>query len=207
MYRSISVIGLGSALFHGTLKQPMQMFDEIPMIWLAIIVLYVLLNVRYGLDKLWIKLGLASVGIFGSYVTASSQGIVQFYLFQLFFICLQICMFALMYLANRDICLTYHSKTNELAKHLLSNGIKWYGVAVSCWLADTFFCKYINGGPASYLPIYLQLHALWHIFISFSLTHFVLLVVVYYRISKGQTVYLKSKFLGLPEISMAKYSH
>ena len=40
----ISLVGMGSFAFHATLKQPMQMLDEVPMLWDALSMLYILLE-------------------------------------------------------------------------------------------------------------------------------------------------------------------
>ncbi|OMJ10332.1 putative alkaline ceramidase dcd3A [Smittium culicis] len=204
MFRAISLVGIGSVLFHCTLKQPMQMFDEIPMLWSAITILYTLSNSRYKLDQLWFKAALIGVGLLSTFLTAFFRGSTQFLLFHISFGSLEISGFILLYLAKADLHSKFASKCDNISKNLFSNGLKWYGLAVICWLIDTFFCEYINAGPQSIIPIYFQLHAFWHIFVSFGLVNFVVLVVVYCKVNSGESVRLKLGLLGLPEISNSK---
>ena len=50
-YGSLLVVGIGSLLFHMTLRYEMQLLDELPMMWGACVVMYCLYCVRTPPDK------------------------------------------------------------------------------------------------------------------------------------------------------------
>ena len=67
--RFLCIVGFGSWMFHMTLKYEMQLFDELPMLWGSLMLLYCLITLLYPkIDEslvytLLLKLGLISYGI------------------------------------------------------------------------------------------------------------------------------------------------
>lgn len=47
----VSIVGFGSWAFHMTLLYPMQLADEIPMVWSAAVMIYMQLNIRRSADS------------------------------------------------------------------------------------------------------------------------------------------------------------
>ncbi|ORZ24135.1 ceramidase [Absidia repens] len=80
-YFMIMVVGVGSVLFHGTLQYKHQMWDEIPMVWTASYMLWVLLQDN-GYEPLRYGIGISLYCALATFVTSQYQGSTQFYLFQ-----------------------------------------------------------------------------------------------------------------------------
>merc|ERR1712166_1672794 len=85
----ILAVGLGSMAFHMTLKQPMQMLDEVPMLWSGLTMVYILLelehvapNTKYGS---WLPIALTTHAIFTTLLVALTDGNLQFCLFHISF--------------------------------------------------------------------------------------------------------------------------
>ncbi|KAJ2470577.1 alkaline ceramidase ydc1 [Coemansia sp. RSA 2322] len=179
--RSITVVGIGSWLFHATLKYSMQMTDELPMLWAVSVACYTMLTTQYNVNRSALKWGLSSWIFFISLLTAGFSGKIQFFLFQANFNILTYVMAYLCWRAKRDL---ENAQMRHVAK-LFSAGIKWYAIAGIVWLIDTNLCTYINGrGANSVLPFNMQLHAWWHVLASFGLVYLVVLMMGHYCLVK-----------------------
>ncbi|KAJ2762456.1 hypothetical protein IWQ56_005038 [Coemansia nantahalensis] len=180
--RSITVVGIGSWLFHATLKYPMQMLDELPMLWAISIACYITVTTQYHVNRERFKLLLTLWTAFVSVLTAGFSGKVQFVLFQASFngasaVMLYLCWRAKLELAESQM---------EHAARLFFSGVRWYLAAGAVWLIDTNLCPYINGrDAASVLPLNLQLHAWWHVMASLGLVYLVVMVMAHYCMLKS----------------------
>ncbi|KAJ2077300.1 hypothetical protein H4R24_005211 [Coemansia sp. RSA 988] len=179
--RSITVVGVGSWLFHATLKYSMQMTDELPMLWSISIACYIAVTLQYKVDSRRFKHLLTLWTLFVSVMTAGFSGQVQFVLFQASFNILSLVMAFLCWRGKRDL---EASQMGHVAA-LFSAGIKWYLAAAVIWLTDTNLCSYINGLDSSILPFNMQLHAWWHVLASLGLVYLVVLLMGHYCLLKG----------------------
>ncbi|KAJ1837025.1 hypothetical protein LPJ73_007532 [Coemansia sp. RSA 2703] len=177
--RAITAVGIGSWLFHATLKYPMQMMDELPMLWALSLFCHIAVTSRYAhvVDRRrfgW-ALALWTMGV--SLLTAGFSGRLQFFLFQFSFNGLSIAMLYLCWRAKRDL---EDSGMRHVAA-LFARGLKLYLLAATVWLIDTNLCTYVNGdAPASVLPFNVQLHAWWHVLASLGLVYLVVLMMGHY---------------------------
>ncbi|KAF9431840.1 Alkaline ceramidase 3 [Entomortierella beljakovae] len=53
MFIAFGFVGLGSVLFHGTLRHKMQLLDELPMLYSATIILFILVEAKHGAQGKW----------------------------------------------------------------------------------------------------------------------------------------------------------
>ncbi|KAJ2723592.1 hypothetical protein GGI07_002547 [Coemansia sp. Benny D115] len=189
--RAITVVGVGSWLFHATLKYSMQMTDELPMLWAISIACYITLTTQYPrLSRQKLKYSLTLWTVFVSLLTACFGGKVQFFLFQASFNGLTVVMAYLCWKAKREL-------EDEGLRHvagLFAAGAKCYAVAATVWLIDTNLCSYINGHETSVLPFNVQLHAWWHVLASLGLVYLVVLMMAHYCLVRD--IPFKLKYIG-----------
>ncbi|KAJ1733337.1 hypothetical protein LPJ61_001613 [Coemansia biformis] len=180
--RAITVVGIGSWLFHATLKYSMQMMDELPMLWAISIACYITITTQYDVNRQRFKLLLTLWTLLVSVLTAGFSGKVQFFLFQASFNGASIVMVYLCWRAK----LALEENQMEHVACLFFAGVKWYLAAAAVWLTDTNLCAYINGrDTTSILPFNLQLHAWWHVMASLGLVYLVVLTMGHYCLLKG----------------------
>ncbi|KAJ1719499.1 hypothetical protein LPJ53_005748 [Coemansia erecta] len=177
--RSITVVGVGSWLFHATLKYTMQMTDELPMLWALSIFCYIAVTSRYAhvVDRRKVAWALSLWTLMVTLLTATFSGKVQFFLFQTSFNGLSLGMAFLCWRAKRDL-------EDAAMRHvacLFGRGFKLYLLAALVWLVDTNLCPYVNGDAGtSVLPFNVQLHAWWHVLASLGLVYLVVLMMGHY---------------------------
>jgi len=82
----VSVLGVGSVLFHGSLKHETQMLDELPMLYAAFTTTYILLeNKDKPVFGSWLAPSLVAWSIITSCATFFATGIWQFLMFHFSF--------------------------------------------------------------------------------------------------------------------------
>ncbi|WNG27268.1 ceramidase [Cystobacter fuscus] len=166
----VGVVGLGSIAFHATLLFQSQMMDELPMLYLASVMVYTLVENRperrFGR---WFPLALLGYALLTTYLSAFTRGRVQFYLFQASFIVLE--GFSLI-----GVYLIHRRGQDARARRLFRMGMSAYAIAVTVWLGDIRFCSTLNQTlPAMGLPNP-QFHAWWHVLVSIGF--YTLLMVI-----------------------------
>lgn len=145
----LSLVGLGSVLFHAFLSHFTQMLDEIPMLYMVAMMFSNLWSsVRY------VRFITFSIATYLSFCIAkygSSSDLAtrtfEFIFFQSIIITISFLLFA-----------SFLRKISVKDSGMLVDGISWFGVGWICWLLDYFCCAIWTrfGNP--------QFHALWHIF-------------------------------------------
>ncbi|KAG0076657.1 Alkaline ceramidase 3 [Linnemannia elongata] len=188
-FRTISVVGIGSTLFHGTLRHKMQLLDELPMIYAATALLFICTETKYGPQGRWFPISLATwLG-----------GKVQFYTFQASFGILQLAIIFLtttLHHRQKSIITSWNNPSTTSA-WLIKRALGVYAFAVTIWLIDLHLCEFVNGvGPNSVLKWNPQFHAWWHVF-SISGVYFTTLLVTFqHYVEKGlrPSVYLWKGF-------------
>jgi dihydroceramidase len=159
-FAALSCVGLGSVAFHATLRFGLQMLDELPMIYLALIIVYILLEDRAErrLGR-WFPWLLALYACLLTLLSALTRGRLQFYAFQISFGSLEL--FAL-YRVYR----LYRSSTDPAVWRLYRAGMAAYALAIACWFADFRFCSALVGRLSALGLPNPQLHAVWHVLVS-----------------------------------------
>jgi dihydroceramidase len=157
------MVGLGSALFHGTLLFMCQLGDELPMLWLTLVTLYSLIEKEPTNRYPWLPYAMSAFGAAWTLLAPWSHRHYPL-AFQVVFISLEgICV----YLVIPEIRKT----TNRTTKLIFYVGfICSFIIAATCWLLDIYLCPMIKASTSiSFNPIYIHvgsLHGYWHIFMS-----------------------------------------
>ncbi|CAO3629366.1 unnamed protein product [Cunninghamella echinulata] len=157
-YLMIIIVGIGSVLFHATLQYEHQMWDEVPMVWTACYLLWVLLQSN-GYEPIRFGILISLYCALATYVTSQSKGSTQFYLFQTSF---GIVMWSCFWFVWK----LYNQVQNKEIIHLFHQGGKFLVLAIGVWLFDSNMCFIYD-----YIPNP-QLHAWWHVLMCISLHFF-----------------------------------
>lgn len=198
-FASLVIVGLGSVGFHATLRFELQMADELPMLYTAIVMLYILLeNQRERRFGSWFPLLLAAHALLVTSLTAFARGRLQFYLFHTSFGSMEAFSLYGVYRLHRRQPLSPVGK-------LFHVGIAAYLVAIVLWFIDLRFCPLLSGLPAhgGFNP---QLHAVWHVLVSCGF-YCLLLVVAYHRLETLRRRPQLRRWAGVPYVASASGQH
>lgn len=165
----VSLVGVGSVAFHGTLLFQLQMLDELPMVYLVTLILYILLEDRrerrFGPwlpAVLWGYVALLTV------LCSVSRGKVEFWIFQVSFGSLELyCLGRVAWLQR-----TLDARTRRLFRF----GMAAYLVAIVLWFVDLRACGWVSVTLPSLGFFNPQLHAWWHVLVSVGF--YLLLLVI-----------------------------
>lgn len=212
----MGVIGIGSLLFHATLKYSMQLLDEVPMLFSNSQMLYCLYAagewracVTDSSSCRWHpSVGLRWLDCVPSWYRRSPLGhyavailITAIYVISPTPILFQIC-YGVMTLL---VAVTLHLYANHLeAQHgpsistvrrLLKRAAVFLIVAFAIWNVDNVWCDQLRSWRNERLPALLrpllQLHAWWHVLTMISGTHSLVAVVVAWCRTDGRRVKLR----------------
>jgi dihydroceramidase len=169
------VVGLGSIAFHTTLRFEHQMMDELPMLYLVSVMAYILLENRpqrrFGL---WLPLALFGYAVLATALASGTRGKLQFYLFQVSFLTLELFALGRTYLIHRR-------SQDLVGRRIFRFGMSAYLIAVTVWISDIKFCSTLNETlPSMGIPNP-QLHAWWHVLVSIGF-YTLLLVIAHDRL-------------------------
>ncbi|QRK04167.1 ceramidase [Archangium violaceum] len=169
-FAMVSVVGLGSIAFHATLLFQHQMLDELPMLYLALLMVYILVENRperrFGIG---FPLALLGYAVLSTYLSAFTRGRLQFFLFQASFALLEFFALARVYLIHRR-------GQDVMARRVFQLGVGSYGLAIVLWLSDIHLCSTLNETLPAYGIPNPQFHAWWHVFVSCGF--YALLIVI-----------------------------
>ncbi|KAG0364760.1 ceramidase [Gamsiella multidivaricata] len=177
-FRTITVVGIGSFLFHATLLHHMQMLDELPMLYSVLALFFCLIESRFGPQPAWFPILLTVHGMLVTFLVAFTEGNTQFYSFHVTFGSLE---FVTLYLVYR----VYRARKAEYpdVKQAFEVGIGLYALAIAVWMIDLNFCEapllaWLPQGlqmqirdatSGRWIVMDLYLHAWWHTFVSMGL--------------------------------------
>ena len=150
-YVILGIVGIGSALFHGTLRYEMQLADELPMIYGAAQQLFCLLPTR--LNAIFIFLLCTSFTVYYIFVDRNP------WIHELLFGGIEIA-FALVYLCK---ALSIQRKRDSLK--LLGTGVFFTLLASAMWIIDNNFCPQLRAIRIALGPVLgdvFEMHAWWH---------------------------------------------
>lgn len=186
-YACLSLVGVGSTAFHGTLRFELQMLDELPMLYLATLLVYLLVEdgrtPRFGR---WLPSALAVYLIVASYGAAFTRGAVQFWSFQVSFAALE---FFALFRTYR----IYRNSDDAGQRRLFRFGMTAYLSGIVLWFFDLEYCAQLVSFFAQRGLAYPQLHAWWHVLVGFG-TYSLLLVIAHQRLSVlGKTPVLRRR--------------
>ncbi|CAG8466811.1 6315_t:CDS:2 [Acaulospora morrowiae] len=191
-FRLISVVGVGSLLFHATLTSEMQALDEVPMVWSALTLVHPLIESIYGPQGYWLPIAQVIHAILCTLAVTIAKGDMQFIFFHMSFGSLELLS---LYLMHRIYSLKKSS--HPAVKYLFERGVIIYSLAIAIWLTDLYMCDYVNGGEKSILPFNPQLHSIWHLLASFGLYLLVVLTLYNFLWESGVKCNVVYRFGGL----------
>ncbi|RUS78813.1 hypothetical protein EGW08_013431 [Elysia chlorotica] len=159
---ALAVVGLGSWLFHMTLRYSMQLMDEIPMIWGCSFQIYGLFMVT---SKPGEKNSLLQIGLFSycAVVTLVYILINNPIFHQVSYALLILCIVALS---------TRMLMTLKCSMPIYFTALFSYAFGFLLWNVDNVFCSQLRSirelPPGSASGMLLECHAWWHIFAGFG---------------------------------------
>ncbi|KAJ1911633.1 hypothetical protein IWQ60_010045 [Tieghemiomyces parasiticus] len=198
VFRLIAVVGIGSVLFHATLKHSTQMMDELPMVWVISYSTYCILRSVHGVTHGGLPWLFALLTATATCAVTLTSGLVQFITFHLVYDTVQLLcltMIVRVYLERR--------RTHPVIAGLARTGFGLFLVACLCWFVDTCFCPYVDGGLRSWLPFNLQLHAWWHVFVSLGFYYLCTFLVFDDQLRKHREPLIRYRWCILPEVILA----
>ena len=150
----ITLIGLGSAAYHGTLLFHMQMLDELPMVYVMTAWLYIWYEIDRPRPRPWLAPALVA-----SLLVVSAGHLYYGFvvLFQMFFAGQT---FLGMYHVWLAVTAPTADRTLKIIAFLYAFSI---GGGVSIWLLEQNLCTELR--QSGYNP---QLHAIWHVVVGFN---------------------------------------
>jgi dihydroceramidase len=199
-FLAVIAVGLGSIAFHATLQFELQMMDELPMLYSALVMVYILVeNRRAPRFGRWFPALLAAHAVLVTCLASLTRGDLQFYFFHTSFGSLEV--FAL----YRVYAIDRRSRLREVHR-LFRLGMGSYVLAVVLWFIDLEFCPFV----AITLPLHgvpnPQLHAVWHVLVSSGL-YLLVLVMAYDRLAVlGQRAELRYALRFVPFVTRTNAS-
>lgn len=174
-YAMVSVVGLGSVAFHATLLRGPQMMDELPMLWLVLVIVFILLENkperRFGT---WFPALLLCHAVLTTSLNAFTNGKLQFYLFHASFASMELFALGRVYFLHRR-------NQDRTIRRVYQLGMLSYALAISVWFTDLHACSTLNVTLPSLGIPNPQLHAWWHVLVSCGF-YALLLVIAYDRL-------------------------
>ncbi|KAF9952590.1 Alkaline ceramidase 3 [Mortierella alpina] len=201
LFVTFGIIGLGSTLFHGTLRHKMQLLDELPMLYSATMILFILVEAKYGSQGKWFPIALAAWTAITTFIFSTTGGPLQFYTFQTTYTTLQFAMIYLLRVLHVQQRAIHgpNPAVSMLIRHAFASGF----FAVTVWLIDLRLCEFVNGvGSRSFLKWNPQLHAWWHVFSACALYHTTMMIIYYHFDVKAQRPFVDQLCGCIPVIRL-----
>lgn len=170
---AFGLVGFGSWFFHMTLLYEMQLFDELPMIWGSIILLYTMMKYYYEIYQTNRKENIQLIMklfLYGFITTLIYLIFKVPILFQASY------GFLVVYILYLDICFVKYRPCNRT---IFTVSLLFYHGGFLLWLIDNFCCQQLINIRQS-MPILnsiTQLHAWWHLFAGYGAYLHILFVV------------------------------
>lgn len=191
MFGFLSVVGVGSTLFHSHLTYQTQLADELPMLWMLLCANYILRNHIFDQNKLRRIPKFIFFSMCG-YATGITLYIIwRWYI--VFVIMFTLGLLELLYI-KRNISLT------DMASELTVKFTRYYVLAGGLWLGDHALCEMYG---------HLFLHVVWHILAGYA-TYFgcLTLLELYHvtHIRSGRSSKLRGYLLPWLEINVRPHN-
>eukprot|EP01083_Nonionella_stella_P180709 645089_1 len=179
---SLMFVGIGSTLFHASLRYKYQLLDELPMLIISTVLLYCALTLSTTRTK--------CIRLIVVQVTVLCLEILVYIYFQIWAI------FFIGYSTNVVILtwymFKYHLHRSALIKKFFIMGWGFYYGAFTCWCVDMAFCDYIQ---------VLHLHSFWHLGAGYgsylTLTLLIICRAHYLKKEPKVSVFHVSELLGM----------
>jgi len=189
----LGLLGVGTVLFHATLRYKLQLADELPLFWLLLSGVYcsVTRSSKHLDTKLFFVFMLAAVGMAGVLLFTPRSAVIhnigRGVLACLFAGLLLYQLYSLSKIGHEtDRMMEIKGRNNgSTGSALLSQSIYLFVAAVICWIFDNGFCSVLRR-----LPVYIPLHAVWHL-LSMALYDWAVLMMFHRCLFHGRLVELR----------------
>jgi len=202
----LCIIGLGSMIFHGTLSWHAQvLLDELPMIWSATMILYVISVGGADSGSPSLKVGLGSVAAAISWLYLKYPYPV---FHQIAFACLEAVSVARTVPLIKTLptaSATQLSRRNECGSNF-RKGIATFLLGFLIWNVDNLFCDgltSLRAGRGELLGALTQGHAWWHLLTGLGSSRIFCALTYLCLASRSPDDYEFGYFLGHPYIRKA----
>ncbi|KAK3817921.1 MAG: ceramidase [Linnemannia elongata] len=196
-------VGVGSVLFHGTLRHKMQLLDELPMLYAATVGMFICIETRFGKQGRWLPFALCIWLVATTIIFSTTSGTLQSVSFQ--------ATYSFMVLTGLYFLRGFHRQQQcirpdpDISK-LIRLSCWTMLAAVTVWLVDYNLCVFINGvSQESVLKWNMQLHAWWHLLSAYGVYGESVLVMYYHYDIRGEKphVYMWRGFL--PAVTLLQH--
>ncbi len=169
----LMAVGIGSFMFHMTLRYEYQLLDELPMVYFSWIPLAYILSVDHQKQKYFIYGGmfLCMIGFTIVYLFICQNPIIHEILFG-------VLNYSIIY---KVVTMTFQYVTDKSARSFIFKllGFSTFEAVLAFffWNMDTIYCStWINIRRVIGLPLgaLLELHGWWHIFMGLTMYHLIL---------------------------------
>ncbi|KAF9581981.1 Alkaline ceramidase 3, partial [Lunasporangiospora selenospora] len=162
-FGSIIVVGIGSIAFHGTLLFPLQMLDEVPMVYCVLTVVYCCIeNKPYRRFGTWFPVGIFLYGFLTTVImlfAGPENHLLEFVVFQSAF------GFVVLVVVSHILKIYAGTQDKSIKQLWINTGLMGV-IAYLYWNIDFRMCNVVQNLPFGlWNP---QLHAWWHVGASLS---------------------------------------
>lgn len=171
-------IGIGSVFFHASLRYPMQLADELPMLWYSLMCAASYLRRLHGVQLTWLFALYGAVVASAILLTEQRTSMHEVWrgiMSASFALCMVVVGWGSSAIVTRIkqevIGKRRHIATTAARVHLA--GYVLFVASLLCWLFDNYFCPALHHLPGG-LP-YPHLHMWWHILTAAAL--YVVLII------------------------------
>lgn len=197
VFALVTLVGIGSVAFHGTLRFELQMLDELPMLYTVIVLVYALVeDEKQPKHGRWLPWALFAYGVVATYLCAFTRGRAQFLAFQLSFGALEL--FSI-YRAHR----LSRRGASPVVRRLFRRGISLYALALMAWFVDIRFCEVVAVTLPRLGMANPELHAVWHVVVSIGLYLLILQIAFNRQLLLGARPELHRFFKFIPYVASA----
>jgi len=185
-YLSLIVVGVGSVLFHATLKRTTQGLDEVPMVFANLVSVYCIANSQERHDR----------SLFSALAVLGAVLLVIYLKYEWYAVFLSIFAIQSILLIAYSYRLCFRADPGENAKvlrRLWRTDVGVYAVAFFFWVTDNVACAHLGVG---------YLHILWHLLGAFSSCMFPLILVALTADGNGYLLTMRWRYGVLPFLTI-----
>lgn len=161
MFAGLTMVGLGSAAFHGTLLRPAQALDELPMVFLSLLGVWIVLHRGQG----WEDGNKIAAGLAGFAFVFSATYFTLPWAFTIF-----IAIYGMLvgWLTITSARMTLFGEDDIMFRLLLVSAVGFFGGLLGCWVPEHVMLSCDH--PVQQL----HLHSWWHLLAGTGTFSFIL---------------------------------